>query len=111
MIDGVVRIKPLIAATVENKTPAVAISDNSNLFALVKFYKAASSAGIKPIVASDIWVAPEKENEEPTPLVLMDMQHGADGKVSGRFLCGTWTADQESIMHVLPQIVEKLPNS
>ncbi len=48
---------------------------------------------------------------KPTPLVLMDMQRGADGKVSGRFLCGTWTADQESIMHVLPQIVDKLPNS
>ena len=48
---------------------------------------------------------------KPTPLVLMDMQRGADGKVSGRFLCGTWTADQESIMHVLPRIVEKLPNS
>ena len=71
LIDGVVRIKPLIAATAENKMPAVAISDTANLFALVKFYKAASSAGIKPIVASDIWVAPEKENEEPTPLVLI----------------------------------------
>lgn len=48
---------------------------------------------------------------KPAPLVLMDMPRGTDGKVSGRFLCGTWTADQESIMHVLPQIVDKLPNS
>jgi len=71
MIDGVVRVKALTDAVSENRMPAVAITDAVNLFALVKFYKAASSTGIKPIVASDIWVAPEKENEDPTPLVLI----------------------------------------
>ena len=71
LIDGVVRIKELAAAVVEKGMPAVAITDAANLFGLVKFYKAASSAGIKPIVACDIWVAAEKENEDPTPLVLI----------------------------------------
>ncbi|MCZ6502882.1 MAG: DNA polymerase III subunit alpha [Gammaproteobacteria bacterium] len=71
MIDGVVRIKPFVKAVAENLMPAAAISDSCNLFALVKFYNAATSAGIKPIIASDIWVASEKDREEPTPLVLI----------------------------------------
>jgi DNA polymerase III subunit alpha len=71
LVDGVVRVKELAEAVVEKRMPAVAITDVANFFALVKFYKAASNAGIKPIVASDIWVAPEKENEDPTPLVLV----------------------------------------
>ena len=54
--DGVVRIKPLIKAVAENRMPAVAITDNNNLFGLVKFYNAASSGGVKPIVACDVQV-------------------------------------------------------
>ncbi len=46
---------------------------------------------------------------KPMPLVLMDMPRDADGKSVGRYLCGTWTADQESIMNILPEIVGKLP--
>jgi len=34
--------------------PACAITDQSNLFALVKFYRAAQSAGIKPIIGVDV---------------------------------------------------------
>ncbi len=46
---------------------------------------------------------------KPMPLVLMDMARDADGKPVGRYLCGTWTADQESIMNILPEITGKLP--
>ena len=46
-----VRIKPLISAVAGNGMPAVAISDNNNLFGLVKFYNAASNGGVKPIIA------------------------------------------------------------
>ena len=46
---------------------------------------------------------------KPMPLVLMDMARDADGKTTGRYLCGTWTADQESIMNILPEIVGRLP--
>ncbi len=46
---------------------------------------------------------------KPTPLVLMDMARDADGKPVGRYLGGTWTADQESIMNILPEIVGRLP--
>ena len=69
--DGVVRIKPLINVCTDNEMAAVAVTDRNNLFALVKFYKAAEAAGIKPIVASDIWVVGDHSNEQATPLVLI----------------------------------------
>ncbi|MDH5190573.1 MAG: PHP domain-containing protein, partial [Gammaproteobacteria bacterium] len=56
LIDGVVRIKPLVQAAADAGMPAVAVTDFSNLFALVKFYRAAQSAGIKPITGVDLLV-------------------------------------------------------
>ena len=35
---------------------SVALTDQSNLFGMVKFYKAAVSIGIKPIIGCDIWL-------------------------------------------------------
>jgi len=37
--------------------PAVAITDQSNMCSLVKFYKTAMGAGIKPICGADLWLA------------------------------------------------------
>lgn len=69
--DGVVRIKPLIAACIDKSMPAIAVTDRNNLFAAVKFYNAAQSGGVKPIVASDIWVVGDNSNEQATPFVLI----------------------------------------
>ena len=69
--DGMVRIKPLLSRCVEQDMPAIAVTDRNNLFALIKFYNAAQGSGVKPLVASDVWVTPENSNEEATPLVLI----------------------------------------
>ena len=45
LVDSMVRVKPLVGAC-EDAMPAIAVTDRHNLFALVKFYKAAHSAGI-----------------------------------------------------------------
>ncbi len=68
--DGIVQIKPLIDQTVAEKMPAVAITDQSNLFATVKFYQAALAAGVKPILGVDIWLENEKQPAEPFRLTL-----------------------------------------
>ena len=49
IVDGLVRIPDLMQKAVELKMPAIALTDFSNMFALVKFYRAAISYGIKPI--------------------------------------------------------------
>ena len=49
--------------------PAVALTDQSNMFALIKFYRAALANGIKPIVGVDARVVTDAEN--PSPIVLL----------------------------------------
>ncbi|OED41825.1 DNA polymerase III subunit alpha [Endozoicomonas sp. (ex Bugula neritina AB1)] len=71
--DGLVRIKSLIKAITEAKLPAVAVTDQSNLCSLVKFYSSAIGAGIKPICGADLWVANKDEEQDPTRIVLLSM--------------------------------------
>ncbi|WEK29946.1 MAG: DNA polymerase III subunit alpha [Candidatus Pseudomonas phytovorans] len=57
LVDGLVRIKPLAKTLAGMNMPAVAITDQSNMCSLVKFYKTAMGAGIKPICGADLWLA------------------------------------------------------
>ena len=45
--DGIVRIPDAVAAARQDAMPALALTDLSNVFGLIKFYQAARSAGIK----------------------------------------------------------------
>ncbi len=75
LLDSTVRIKPLIEAVVAGNMPAVAITDQSNLFALIKFLNAAEPLGIKPIVGSDIWIKNEEDLDSPYQLSLLCQNH------------------------------------
>jgi DNA polymerase III subunit alpha len=57
LVDGIVRVKPLMAALAAAGMPAVAVTDHTNLFGMVKFYRAALAAGIKPIVGAELCLA------------------------------------------------------
>ncbi|ETO93509.1 DNA polymerase III subunit alpha [Legionella oakridgensis] len=54
LVDGLVRIKPLMQALPEKGMNAVAITDHCNLFAAVKVFQSAVAAGIKPILGCDL---------------------------------------------------------
>lgn len=54
--DGIVRLKPLVDKCIEFAQPAVAVTDLSNLYGVVKFYKACLANGVKPIIGCDVWV-------------------------------------------------------
>jgi len=54
IVDGLLRINSLIECVAEKNMPAVALTDQMNLFALVKFYRKATSAGVKPIIGADL---------------------------------------------------------
>ncbi|BCA96114.1 DNA-directed DNA polymerase [Legionella antarctica] len=54
LVDGLVRIKPLMKAVSARGMSAVAVTDYCNLFAAVKVFKSAVDAGIKPIIGSDL---------------------------------------------------------
>ncbi len=70
LIDGIVQIHPLIEKALEYQMPAVGITDQSNLFATIKFYQAASLAGIKPIIGTDVWLENKKQSKNPFKLTV-----------------------------------------
>lgn len=71
LVDGVVRVKPLAKAVAKQQMPAVALTDQSNLFALVKFYRAVISQGVKPIVGVDIYLQGERVANELSRMTLL----------------------------------------
>ena len=71
LVDGIVRVKPLVKAVAAAGMPAVAVTDQSNLFAMVKFYRAAMAAGVKPIIGCDVWIENSAEPAKPFRLVLL----------------------------------------
>ncbi|MCQ8895147.1 DNA polymerase III subunit alpha [Limnobacter humi] len=75
VIDGMVRVGDAVKAAVKTSMPALAISDLANLFGLVKFYKKARGAGVKPIAAVDAWVESERDDEAPARVLLLVMNH------------------------------------
>lgn len=58
MLDGAARIQPLVQEAVAQGMPAVAVTDHGNTFAAFEFYKAATAAGVKPIIGIEAYVTP-----------------------------------------------------
>ncbi|PJE79259.1 DNA polymerase III subunit alpha [invertebrate metagenome] len=73
LVDGLVRLKPLLKKVVEEGMPAVGLTDQSNMCALLKFYNAAQASGVKPICGADVWIENPEADHEPTRLVLLCM--------------------------------------
>ncbi len=75
LVDSTIRIDRLVNACVAAGMPAVAMTDDSNLFALVKFYAAVEKAGLKPIIGCDLWVG-ETGNDLSRTTVLCQNRDG-----------------------------------
>jgi len=54
LVDGLVRLKPLCEQARTAGMPAVAVTEHANLFSMVKFYRAALVAGVKPVIGADL---------------------------------------------------------
>ncbi len=76
IVDSVVRVNELMNATVAAGVPAIALTDQNNLFALVKFYRAALSAGLKPIIGTDIWFRANPKDEASRLILLCRNNEG-----------------------------------
>ena len=69
--DGIVRIDEAVGHAAADGMPALAVTDLGNLFGMVKFYKAARAAGIKPIVGADCWVQNPVDRDKPSRILLL----------------------------------------
>jgi len=81
VVDGTVRIDDAVSAAAADRQPALAITDLSNLFGAIKFYKGARGAGIKPVLGAEVVlqglgtdaaaVPGPGQNVQPLPRVLL----------------------------------------
>jgi DNA polymerase-3 subunit alpha len=75
IVDGIVRVDDAVAAAAADGMPALALTDLSNVFGMVKFYKAARAAGVKPIIGCDVWLTNETDRDQPFRLLLLAQNH------------------------------------
>lgn len=66
LLDGCARIDRYMARCVELGMPALALTDHGNLFGAINFFRAATEAGVKPIVGCEVYlVADHAQAERP----------------------------------------------
>jgi DNA polymerase-3 subunit alpha len=83
VVDGMLRIDDLVDAAAADGQPALAITDLGNLFGAVKFYSAARSAGVQPLLGADVWLESDAEanvltgggDRPPSRLLLLVQSH------------------------------------
>ncbi len=73
LVDGILRIGPLIERARALGMPAVAVTDRANLFCMVRFYRAAVAGGIKPIIGVDLPLEGESNDIPAGALTLLAM--------------------------------------
>ena len=71
IVDGIVRISDYVNAAKKDGMPALALTDLSNLFGAIKFYKVARKQGIKAIIGADVWLENSKSPQQPTRALLL----------------------------------------
>ncbi|MET0194528.1 MAG: PHP domain-containing protein, partial [Hyphomicrobiaceae bacterium] len=92
LVDSTIRIKQLVAACVRTGMPAVALTDENNMFGLVKFYKQCMAAGVKPIAGCDVWIS---SPDDPRPWRLTLICQDRDGYLNlSRLISRAWREGQ-----------------
>jgi DNA polymerase-3 subunit alpha len=73
VVDGTLRIDDVAGAAKADGQLALGITDLSNLFGAIKFYKAVRGKGVKPLIGVDVWMdpLPDAADRVPTRLALL----------------------------------------
>lgn len=69
LLQALPKIPDLVEEAKKNEMPALALTDNGNLYGAIEFYKACKKAGIKPIIGIDAYVSARTRH---------DKEHGVD---------------------------------
>ena len=67
MLDGASRIRDLISFAKDQNMPGIALTDHGVMYGMVKFYKEATDAGIKPLLGCEVYVAANRHDRSKAP--------------------------------------------
>lgn len=101
ILDGAARIGDVMAEAARLGMPAVAITDHGNLHGVYEFYKAATAAGITPVLGIEAYLAPESRFlKQPVRWGGPD-QKDDDVSAGGRYTHATmWAVDQRGLRNL-----------
>ena len=68
LLDGAIHLSELIEHTIKKGMKATAITDHGNMFGVVPFYLKGVENGIKPIIGSEVYVAPKSRFDKSGPI-------------------------------------------
>ncbi|AKZ66070.1 DNA polymerase III subunit alpha [Candidatus Palibaumannia cicadellinicola] len=71
IIDGLIKVSTLVETAASMNMPALALTDCTNFFGIIKFYKSAYSVGIKPIIGADLLIKSNTLGDELTELTIL----------------------------------------
>jgi DNA polymerase-3 subunit alpha len=74
LLDGAARIEALAAKAANLGMPAMAVTDHGVMYGVVDFYRACRSAGVRPIIGCELYVA-RRTRHDRTPRVDDDSYH------------------------------------
>ena len=70
LVDGIIRVNELVDLSVEHGYNSIALTDLTNLFGLLEFYRSSRAKGLKPIIGSEVNVAKDSDSLV-APIVLI----------------------------------------
>ncbi|MHB8949027.1 MAG: DNA polymerase III subunit alpha [Rhodoferax sp.] len=91
VVDGTNRIGDSVKAAAVDGQPALAITDLSNLFGALKFYKAARKAGVKPLIGAEIWLEGLGQDASALTRLLLLVQNQQGYLNLSELLARAWT--------------------
>lgn len=98
ILDGAARIKDMMEEVTRLGMPAVAITDHGNMHGVYEFYKAATKAGVTPVLGIEAYLAPV-DRFHKKPVKWGDTgQKGDDVSGAGKYTHATlWARDNEGL--------------
>ncbi len=76
LVDGLLRVGPTAARVAETGMPAMALTEQGNLFSLVKFYRQSQQLGIKPIAGAELVVEATRDYPSSGIVLLCQDERG-----------------------------------
>src|SRR6266436_1704061 len=101
MLDGAARLKELFSECERTGMPAVAITDHGNVYGAYDFWSKAQAAGIKPIIGTEAYVAPEHRGHKQPVRWGTPAQKDDDVSGAGAYTHMTLLAETTEGMHNL----------
>jgi DNA polymerase-3 subunit alpha len=91
IVDSTCRIDDVVQAAADDQQPALAITDLSNLFGAIKFYKATRAKGVQPILGAEIFLEGLGVDPQALSRVMVLVQSSQGYLNLSELLARAWT--------------------